>query len=162
MALVMAAFSGYLMWKATELPIGWIKGEGPGGGAWPFWLATIMLLSCLGIIVNWFRRIGPIASSVEPFMHPGTLRSVLPVAILLTVTVTLFEYAGAYVGLFVFMFVYIGIIGKHGVLTGLIYAVVTPVVTFLFFEILIKVILPKGFTEPLFGPLFRFFGMGGL
>ena len=33
MALVMAVFSVYIMWKSTELPIGWIPEEGPGGGA---------------------------------------------------------------------------------------------------------------------------------
>ena len=41
MALVMAIFSVYLMWKSTELPIGWIDGEGPGGGAFPFAPKTI-------------------------------------------------------------------------------------------------------------------------
>ena len=52
MALLMGAFSIYLMSKSTELEIGWIEDEGPGGGAWPFWLSTIMLISCIGIIVN--------------------------------------------------------------------------------------------------------------
>ena len=40
MAVVMAIFSLYLMWKSAELPIGWIPDEGPGGGAFSFWLAT--------------------------------------------------------------------------------------------------------------------------
>ena len=33
MAIVMGAFSIYLMVKSTELPIGWIKVSGPGGAA---------------------------------------------------------------------------------------------------------------------------------
>ena len=60
MAVVMGIFSLYLMWKSAELEIGWIEDEGPGGGAWPFWLAAIMLLSCLYIIVNWVRRASPV------------------------------------------------------------------------------------------------------
>jgi hypothetical protein len=40
---VLALFSIYLMWKSTELPVGYIEGRGPGGGAWPFWLSAIML-----------------------------------------------------------------------------------------------------------------------
>ncbi len=56
MALMMGVFSIYLMYKSTELPIGWIEDEGPGGGTWPFWLAAIMLLSCIGILVNWFLK----------------------------------------------------------------------------------------------------------
>ncbi len=162
MALLMAAFSIYLMWKSTELPIGWIPDEGPGGGAWPFWLAAVMLISCIGIVYNWIRRSSPPSQSLEPFMDKVTFASVVPVAALLTVTVALFEYAGAYISLFLFMFIYVGIIGRHGWLTGLFYGIITPVLTFLFFEILIKVILPKGFTEPLFLPIFRFFGMGGI
>ena len=36
MAVFMALFSIYLMWKSAELPIGWIPEEGPGGGAFSF------------------------------------------------------------------------------------------------------------------------------
>jgi hypothetical protein len=40
MASVLALFSIYLMWKSTELDVGYTRGEGPGGGAWPFWLSA--------------------------------------------------------------------------------------------------------------------------
>ena len=52
MAAVMALFSLYLMWKSTELPIGWLPGRGPGGGAFPFWLSAGMLICCGAVIVN--------------------------------------------------------------------------------------------------------------
>ena len=39
---VLAILSVYLMWKSTELPIGWRPGVGPGGGAFPFWLSAII------------------------------------------------------------------------------------------------------------------------
>ena len=35
MAVVLAIFSAYLMWKSAELPIGWVPERGPGGGAFP-------------------------------------------------------------------------------------------------------------------------------
>ena len=44
MALILGVFSVYLMVKSAELPIGWIPNEGPGGGAFPLWLAFEMLL----------------------------------------------------------------------------------------------------------------------
>ena len=50
---LMALLSIYLMYKSTELDIGYIKGEGPGGGFWPFWLSAGMLLSCVWIAINW-------------------------------------------------------------------------------------------------------------
>lgn len=49
MAVVMAVFSLYLMWKSMELPIGWLPGRGPGGGAFPFWLSLGMFLCCVSI-----------------------------------------------------------------------------------------------------------------
>ena len=41
MAIMMGVFSIYLMYKSFELPIGWVENEGPGGGAWPFWLSAV-------------------------------------------------------------------------------------------------------------------------
>jgi hypothetical protein len=43
MAFVMGAFSVYQAIKSAELPIGWIPDEGPGGGAFPFWLSDNLL-----------------------------------------------------------------------------------------------------------------------
>jgi len=57
MGIVMGVFSLYLMWKSAELPIGWIAGEGPGGGAWPFWLSAVMLLSCFAIVYRGVKRL---------------------------------------------------------------------------------------------------------
>ena len=73
MAILMGVLSLYFMYKSAELPIGWIPDEGPGGGAWPFWLSVMMLLSCVGIIVNWARRKGAVAVSEEPFIERGVL-----------------------------------------------------------------------------------------
>ena len=47
-ASLMAVFSVYLMWKSAELPIGWIPDEGPGGGAFSFWLSAVMLSAAFG------------------------------------------------------------------------------------------------------------------
>ena len=68
MAGVLALFSIYLMAKSAELPIGFIRGQGPGGGAWPFWLSAIMLLCCGFIAFNWWRKTSPPAQSEEPFL----------------------------------------------------------------------------------------------
>ena len=71
MAVVMAVFSIYLMWKSAELPIGWITGEGPGGGSWSFWLAAGMLICCIAVIIRWVRRVTPESRSEEVFMVEG-------------------------------------------------------------------------------------------
>lgn len=157
MAIVMGVFSLYLMYKSTELPIGWIKGEGPGGGAWPFWLSVLMLLSCVGIIVNWVRRKGDIAVSEEPYIERSVLIDVGLVALALIVTVGLFNFIGVYGALPLFLIFYLRFLGNHSWTLSLSFAVLIPIVTFFFFEITLKIILPKGITEPLFYPLYKMF-----
>ena len=94
MAILMGVFSIYLMVKSAELTIGWIDGEGPGGGTWPFWLSTIMLISCGGIIFNWFRKHGRIASSTKIYIEKHVLGDVAAVAGALIVTVALLSFIG--------------------------------------------------------------------
>ncbi len=157
MAVLFGAFSIYLMVKSAELPIGWIEDEGPGGGAWPFWLSVIMLLSCIGIVVNWIRRKGPIAQSSERYIEPGVLLPVGLVAAALIVTVALFSLIGVYGALPLFLLFYLKVLGRHSwrLAGGL--ALLIPVVTFFFFEIMLKITLPKGVTETWFYPLYKIF-----
>jgi len=157
MAIVMGAFSIYLMVKSAELPIGWIDEEGPGGGSWPFWLATIMLISCGGILFNWFRKHGDIATSTKVYIEAHVLGDVAAVAGSLIVTVALFSFIGIYGALPLFLIFYLRFLGKHSWPLTVTLAVLIPVVTFYFFEITLKIILPKGITEPLFLPLYKIF-----
>jgi hypothetical protein len=157
MALVMALFSLYLMWKSTELPIGWIPDEGPGGGAFPFWLSLGMLVCCLWMLVRWVARASPPSRSTEPYMTRQTLKWFLLVAGSLTVMIGLIHIIGVYGAVPLFLIFYIRFLGRHSwVITGAL-AVCTPIAAFFFFEIALKKTLPKGFTEPLFYPLYDIF-----
>ena len=157
MGLVMGAFSLYLMWKSAELPIGWIAGEGPGGGAWPFWLSAGMLLCCIAIIFRWYRRITPESRSEAVFMDKRSFKLFVLNAGALTVLIGLFHIVGAYFAIPIFLIFYLRVLGGHSWrLTGG-FAALTPVLTFLFFEIALQKTLPKGITEPLFLPIFDFF-----
>jgi putative tricarboxylic transport membrane protein len=157
MAILMGVFSIYLMVKSAELPIGWIDGEGPGGGTWPFWLSTIMLISCGGILFNWFRKHGNIATSTRVYIEKQVLGDVAAVAGALIVTVALFSFIGIYGALPLFLVFYLRFMGKHSWQLTTTLTVLIPVVIFYFFEITLKIILPKGITEPLFIPLYKMF-----
>lgn len=157
MAIMMGAFSIYLMVKSAELPIGWIEEEGPGGGTWPFWLAAIMLVSCVGILFNWVRKKGPIATSTKTYIEAHVLGDVAAVAAALVVTVALFSVIGIYGALPLFLIFYIRFLGKHSWALTATLTVAIPVLIFYFFEITLKIILPKGITEPLFLPLYKIF-----
>ncbi|UCH74929.1 MAG: tripartite tricarboxylate transporter TctB family protein [Rhodospirillales bacterium] len=157
MAIVMAVFSLYLMWKSAELPVGWIPGSGPGGGAFPFWLSVGMLICCVWIIARWIRRTSPPSQSTEPFLEGRAFRMFAIVAGSLTIMIGLIHVIGVYGSVPLFLVFYIRFLGRHSWLTTGGLALATPVATFFFFEIALKITLPKGFTEPLFYPLYRIF-----
>ncbi|MFQ5935398.1 MAG: tripartite tricarboxylate transporter TctB family protein [Acidiferrobacterales bacterium] len=157
MGVVMAIFSVYLMWKSAELPIGWLPGEGPGGGAFPFWLSAGMLMCCVIIIIRWFTRATPPARSSEPYMDPHALRLFLIGAGALTVMIGSIHIIGVYGAIPLFLVFYMRFIGRHPWMTTTTLAVITPITAFFFFEIALRITLPKGYTEPLFYPLYEFF-----
>ncbi len=156
-AVLMAAFSVYLMWKSAELSIGWIEDEGPGGGAFSFWLAAIMLGCCVWTAVNWFRRATPPSRSSEPYMDAHALRMFLLVGGAVTVMIGLVHVIGMYGAIPVFLVFYVRFIGRHSWPTTLAVAVTAPIVTFFFFDVAIRIVLPKGYLEPLFLPLYDIF-----
>jgi len=157
MGVVMGVFSLYLMWKSAELPIGWIPGEGPGGGAWPFWLSVGMLFCCIAIVIRWAKRLTPESRSEDVYMDSRTVKLFLLNAGALTAMIGLFHIVGAYGAIPLFLIFYLRFMGNHSWrLTGT-FAAVTPVITFLFFEIALQKTLPKGFTDPWFDPIFAFF-----
>lgn len=157
MAIVMGIFSVYLMWKSAELPIGWIEDEGPGGGFWPFWLSACMLGSCLSIIYRWIRKTSPISQSTEVYMNSAAVIGFIQIAGSLIITVGMFHIIGIYGALPFFLIFYIRYLGKHSWAFTSFMAIFTPVITFLFFEILLKITLPKGYTDEYFYPIFALF-----
>ena len=154
MAIVMALFSIYLMWLSTELPIGWIKGEGPGGGAWSFWLSLGMLLSCLYVIYTCIRGTNIFSDSEDSYMDNQDVKLFALTAGSLTVMVGLIHIIGVYFSVPLFLIFYMRFMGNHSWrLTGSV-AVTMPVATFLFFEKALTITLPKGVqaVEELFYP----------
>ena len=157
MAAVMAIFSLYLMWKSAELPIGWISGEGPGGGAFPFWLSAGMLICAFWVMVRWVRKTSMPSRSTEPYMDKRSFRLFLIGAGSLAVMIGSIHIIGVYGAIPLFLIFYMRFQGHHRWLTTGALAAGTPVVLFFFFEIALRITLPKGLTEPLFYPLYDFF-----
>lgn len=127
---------------------------GPGGGAFPFWLSAIMFAAAGGIILRsfWIE-----IADEGPFFDPETLGAVIAVSVSLVVTVALMPFAGAYIALPLFLLWYLKFYGRHGWVLTLSITLLTPVFLFFFFEVTLKILLPKGWTEPLFIPLYAMF-----
>ena len=152
-ALGIIGLSIYFMIHATALPIGW-HGEtgGPGGGAFPFWLSLVMAICAVGVLIT-----SRPAEGGRPFFDPETVRAVGSVAVALIVTIALIPLAGSYVAIVLFLLWYLRVFGRHGWVLTLSLTVATPVFLFFFFEVTLKILLPKGWTEPLFLPLYATF-----
>ena len=156
-AAVLAVLSIYFMWKSTELPIGWIRGSGPGGGAFPFWLSVGMLICSVLIFVRGLRGMTPESRTIAHYMDATTLRLFIVAAGALTVMIALIHVVGVYVSVPLFLIFYIRFVGRHSWITTGAFAIISPIATFFFFEIGLKILLPKGVTEPLFYPLYQAF-----
>lgn len=152
---VLALFSIYLMWKSTELEIGFIEDEGPGGGAWPFWLAGIMLI-CTGVIAyNAVKKTSPPSQSEEPLLDSYGKKMLLMVGGGIFGFIALIDIVSMYGAMFFFLIYYLKFLGRHTWRLTMTMAIVTPIIFFFFFEALMRITLPKGmpFLEPVFNYL---------
>ncbi len=154
MAAVMAVFSLYLMHKSAELPIGWAKGKGPGGGAYPFWLSAAMLASSILIFVRcYFRKTEP-SISTEPYMDRQSIKLFLLVAGSLMVTIALTHIISMCLAISVFLIYYLRFLGGHSWKLVISFAVAAPLILFFFFEGALKITLPKGLVDDWYTPLY--------
>ena len=161
-AAVLALFSLYTAWKSTELPIGWIRGYGPGGGVYPFWLSVGMFVCASIVMIRNVRGTSPEAQTELPFFQEREARrDVFVVAGALTGMTALVSgvyvfglpvvpAVGVYVAVPLFMIFYMRYLGRHSWVTVLLISLATPVATFLFFEKLLLILLPKGLTDTWF------------
>jgi len=167
-ACVLALLSVYLMWKSGEPPswnpsvgrfanIGFIEGEGPGSGFWPFWLSLIMLLSSIWTIANWARRLTPPSQSDAVFLDAYGKRMMVFVGGGILGFLVLIQLLGFYGAIPLFLIYYLRFLGKHSWRLTLTIALFTPVIFFLFFDIAMRIVLPKGYLEPLFIPIYALF-----
>jgi len=167
-AFILGVFSLYLMWKSGEPPswdpeigrfanIGMIDGEGPGSGFWPFWLSTVMFVCCLWIGFNWYRGTSPQSQSKDPFLDAYGIKMVALVGGGLLGFLVAIYILGFYGAIFVFMIYYMWALGRHRMWVTLTIATALPVVSFFFFDVAMRIVLPKGYLEPLFIPLYAIF-----
>lgn len=167
-ASFLALLSLYLMWKSGEPPswnpevgrfanIGFIDGEGPGSGFWPFWLSLIMLLCSIWTMVNWYRRTSPPSQSQDVYLDSYGKKMVLLVGGGIIVFLFVIEVLGFYGAIPLFLIYYMKFLGRHGWFATLAISISTPVVCFFFFDIAMRIVLPKGYLEPLFIPIYDLF-----
>lgn len=168
-AICLALLSLFIMWKSGEGPSWdpdaarfdniWFDAEEgeAGSGLWPFWLSAIMLVSCIWTIVNWVRRETPASRSEAVFLDGYGWRMLLLVGGGVLAFIGLIQIVGAYFAMAIFFTYYLYFLGRHSVLRTATVALVFPIGSFFFFEVGMRILLPKGYSEPLFIPLYDIF-----
>jgi len=116
-----------------------------------------MLLSCVWIIVNWVRRSSPPSQSEEEYLDSYGRLMLVRVGGGVTAFIGMVHFIGMYGAMTVFLIYYIYFLGRHRLLTTLAIAFGAPVLTFFFFDVAMRIVLPKGYLEPLFIPLYKIF-----
>ena len=156
MAVVLGFFSIYLMVKSTELNVGYTEGEGPGGGAWPFWLAGVMLVCTVMIFVNAMRGKTVPSQSIEPMLDRYGKKMLLLVGGGIFGFIALIDIISMYGAMCIFLLYYLGFLGRHSWRLTISMAVIVPMAFFFFFEGLMRITMPKGlpFLEPVFNVLY--------
>ena len=153
-AIVLVLVSAGLMVKSAELRVDWVEGSGPGAGAWPFWLSAGMLLASVATIVRWFLRLTPESRNEQPFISGAGLAVVLPAIGGLLLLLVGSHFIGIYFSIAIFLLLFVRFLGRHGWPLSIALTIGGPVVIFLFFEWALKLPLPKGYSEPLFYPIY--------
>lgn len=156
--LISAALMGLsvlFMVYAARLPIGWEAESGPGGGAFPFWLSLVMFLCAAAIFGRELvaGRAG-LHHAAKRFFDTDSAAKVAAVAVSLVVCIALIPVLGVYGAAPLMMIFQLRFLGRQAWSTTLILALAAPVVLFLFFEAALRILLPKGWLEPLFIPLY--------
>ena len=107
--------------------------------------------------MRWFRRTSAPSRSEAPYFDRRALYLFVIGAVPLGIMIGLIHVIGVYFSVPLYLLYYLRFIGNHSWRLTAFIALTMPVVTFLFFEIALKIELPKGYTEELFYPIYDLF-----
>lgn len=148
-ALVLLALSGIVIFDCTRIGFGWLEGQGPAPGLFPFMVAAGLGLASLYTLVQ--AMFFPPYDADETFVTlPGFMR-ILSVLVPLFAYVAAIEYLGIYVASFLFIALFMVFIGRENIFKALLIGLGVPLALFFMFERWFLVPLPKGPLEVMLG-----------
>jgi hypothetical protein len=113
-----------------------------------------MLICTIITISKWFLKKSPQSTNNEPFIDPEANKFVYVTILSLIGLILGTAYLGIYISLIFFLFFYLKYFSEKSILFISVFSIATPIVTFCFFEWLLKITLPQGISEPLFYPIY--------
>lgn len=158
--LLLMGLSIYTAVLSTGNPIGWQRGVGPGAGFVPFWLSIMMLVSTTVIVVKaFFGKIPESWNGILYFESTAEAKMVAWHIFSLLVALLIVPFLSLYGSIVFLILFHMKFLGRkhHSWMTTIVLAILYPIGIFLFFEILMQLIMPKGMLDPLFDPIFSLF-----
>lgn len=147
-AALLIALSSLYVWDSWRIGFGWIEGQGPAAGFFPFWIAIIMGGASLVNLVRAFARREP--GGEESFVSRTAMGRVLMVLVPTALYVFLIHVLGIYVASALFIVGFM-LVSREPIVTSLLVGLGVPVALFFMFEKWFLVPLPKGPLEAMFG-----------
>ncbi len=146
-------------WKSTELPIGILPKEGPGGGFLPFWLSLGIAAAALGVLAQSIFSRTPLYPGAPEEEDDGAkkvfvtwegLVEILRVGLPGLIMILLIGVISIYFAAAAFVFYSLYFVGRHKLTTSIGVTVGVPVAVYYIFEKFLIIPLPKGYLEFLF------------
>jgi hypothetical protein len=156
-ALLLLGGCAIVIHDTVRLGFGWIDGEGPAPGYYPFWVAVILGVASLVNLVSAVRGhgAGEIFVSLRPFgrVLAVLIPSLAFVSLIGGVSLGPVEVPrlGIYVASAIFIFAFMIAVGRENPLKAIAVAVAVPIALFFMFEKWFLVPLPKGPLEAWLG-----------
>lgn len=158
-ALLFIGASAVVVFDSLRLGVGWIEGQGPAPGYFPFWIAVVMGLASL---VNLVRAVlkkekGGDEAFVGVTAFGRVLSVLVPTALYvaaiggLNVAGVEVDGLGIYVSSAIFIFLFTIVFGRERILIALAVSIGVPLALFFMFEKWFLVPLPKGPLEAMLG-----------
>jgi hypothetical protein len=158
-ALLFIGGCAVVIYDSLRLGVGWIDGQGPAPGYFPFWIAVIMAVASL---VNLIRAVlrkekGGEESFISTIGFGRVVSVLLPTTVYVAaiggLNVGGFEVngLGIYVASAIFIFLFTIVFGRENILRALAVSIGVPLALFFMFEKWFLVPLPKGPLETMLG-----------
>lgn len=148
-SFALLALAAVVIRECVKLGFGWIDGQGPAPGFFPFIVAVLLAVASFANIVRVARH-GP--EGDDPvFVTTAGFGRVLSVLLPLVVYVVAIHYIGIYAASGFFIALFMMIIGQESMPKSLAVGAAVPLVLFFMFERWFLVPLPKGPLEAWLG-----------
>ena len=147
-ALIFMGLAGLFMFDCVRIGFGWVEGQGPASGFFPFYISLFMILASLANLQRAVTRTEP--DGDEVFVTRKSMMRVLFVLVPTAAYILAIQYLGIYVSSAIFITLFM-IASRSAVWRAGLVGLGTALALFMMFERWFLVPLPKGPIEAMLG-----------